>query len=415
MSRCLPVVLLCLASLGSATAGENWPRFLGPHGRATSTDSRPPARWNDTENVRWKAPLGAGSSSPIVWGEQVFVTSYSGSGQDVVRTLHCLDRRTGASRWRFEVPNSGPEDAFRGYINEHGYASNTPATDGERVYAFFGKMGVYAVDLDGKEAWRAAVGKESSNRRWGSGASVVVQGRLVIVNAADEGRAVIAFDKNTGEQVWKAEAGGFELSYNTPTVDAQHDTLIVAVPGELWGLSLKTGDLNWFAETQLTGNVTPSTILDGQTVYAFGGYRSSGSHAFPTGGADDVTRKQIWYSRTSSYVATPLLHAGHFYWIDDRGVANCMQAADGASVYRERVPGLRSGGRPVYASPVLAGDKIYVVSRHDGVFVLPAKPSFEILAQNRFAGDDSDASGTPAITGNDLIFRTGKYLYCIGH
>ena len=101
------------------------------------------------------------------------------------------------------------------------------------------------------------------------------------------------------------------------------------------------------------------------------------------------------------------------YWVDDRGLAYCARADNGELVYRERVKGLSSGGRPVYASPVLAGDRIYVVTRFDGTLVLPAKPSYEVLAQNRFADDDSDASGTPAISGNELFLRTGKYLYCI--
>jgi outer membrane protein assembly factor BamB len=242
----------------------------------------------------------------------------------------------------------------------------------------------------------------------------VLHADILIVNAADEGQAIFAFDKATGEEKWKAEASGLELSYNTPTIDTNHGNLIVAVPGEIWGLNLKSGKLRWFAETNLTGNVTPTTILDGETVYTFGGYRSSGSHAYPTTGTDDITGKELWYSRNSSYVATPLLHQGHLYWFDDRGIAYCMRVTDGEIVYRERVRGLSSGGRPVYASPVLAGDKIYIVSRHDGTFVIPAMPKFEILAQNKFASDDSDASGTPAISGNDLFLRTGRYVYCIG-
>lgn len=129
----------------------------------------------------------------------------------------------------------------------------------------------------------------SSNRRWGSGSSPVLYKDLLIVNAADEGRSLVAFDKATGEIKWKSEADGYELSYNTPTVVAQHEELVVAVPGELWGVNLKTGKLKWFAQTNLTGNVSPTTILDGETVYTFGGYRSSGSHAYPVGGKKDVT------------------------------------------------------------------------------------------------------------------------------
>ena len=139
--------------------------------------------------------------------------------------------------------------------------------------------------------------------------------------------------------------------------------------------------------------------------------------AFPVGGNSngekDVTKREIWYAKSSSYVATPLLHAGHLYWFNDRGMAFCTRASDGDVVYRERIKGLSSGGRPVYASPVLAGDHIYVVSRYDGTFVLPAKPEFKILSQNKFAGDESDASGSPAITKDELFLRTGEFLYCV--
>ena len=415
MFRRIACVLVSLALSSTLNADDNWPRFLGPNGRATSRSSNPPVSWNEKTNLKWKAAIGAGSSSPIVWGNRVFVTSYSGSGPNCERTVHCFDRADGNRVWSQVVKNEGPEDDYQGYITEHGYASNTPVTDGKMVYAFLGKMGGFAFDCEtGEQAWHFATGKESSNRRWGSGTSPVLHNDLLIINAADESRTVYGLDKTTGKQKWKSEADLYELSYNTPTVVAGHNEVVVAVPGELWGLHLDTGKLKWYATTRLTGNVSPTPILDGDKLYQFGGYRSSGSHAFPVGGAKDVTDGELWYARSSSYVATPLLHDGHFYWIDDRGMAYCSSAKDGEVVYRERVKQLSSGGRPVYASPVLAGDKIYVVTRYDGTLVLPAKPEFEVLSQNKFAGDDSDASGTPAISGDNLILRTGKFLYCVG-
>lgn len=409
-SLLLGMLLLTAPTMSQA---ENWSRFLGPEGRAASPKSDIPLTWSESENLKWKTAIGAGSSSPIVWNDRVFLTSYSGAGEDVTRVLLCFDRETGKQLWKFQVGNEGTEDPAQGFLNEHGYASNTPVTDGKLVYVFFGKMGVYAVDFSGNEKWSVPLGKESSNRQWGSAASPILYQDKLIVNAADEGRAIVALNKSTGELIWESEAAGYELSYNTPTVVEQHNELVVSVPGELWALNLETGKLKWYAETNLAGNVSPTTILDGETIFAFGGFRSSGSHAFPVGGEDDVTSDELWYARNSSYVATPLLHEGHFYWIDDRGIAYCTRASDGEQVYRERVPGLTSGGRPVYASPVLAGDRIYIVSRYDGTFVLPARPEFEILAQNQFADDDSDASGTPALSGNEMFVRSGKYLYCI--
>ena len=122
---------------------------------------------------------------------------------------------------------------------------------------------------------------------------------------------------------------------------------------------------------------------------------------------------ELWFTRESSYVATPLYHDGFLYWIDDRGQAHCLDAKTGKSIYRKRVPGLNTNGRPVYASPVLANDRLYVVSRWSGTFVLPAKPVFEVLAHNRLPSDESDFSGTPAVVGRRLLLRSGRYLYCI--
>jgi outer membrane protein assembly factor BamB len=187
------------------------------------------------------------------------------------------------------------------------------------------------------------------------------------------------------------------------------------VPGEVWALDPDhRGKLRWRAETKLGGNVCPSPIVDGDIVYLFGGIRSSGSHAIRAGGSGDVTGSRIlWTSRNSSYVATPLLFDKHLYWVDDRGVAWCINATSGAVKYKERVPGLQTGGRPVYASPVLAGDKIFVVTRWDGTLVLPASPAYRLVARNQFTDDDTDFNGTPAIGDHELFLRSNLALYCV--
>ena len=406
-------VLAMMLATAAAAADAEWPRFLGPGGRASAPGVDVPLTWGEDENLLWKAPIGAGSSSPVVAGGRVFVTGYEGAGDSVVRTLHAFDLESGKELWRMDVANDGPEDVAQGFLTEHGYASNTPVTDGEAVYAFFGKMGVYAVAAaTGQQRWHADVGKGSASRQWGSGASLVLAGDRVIVNAADEARAVFALDAGTGETLWRADAA--ELAYNTPAVDEAHGEVIVAIPGEVRGLSLKDGGVNWFAETVIGGNVSPSPILHEGRVTLFGGIRAAGSQTLPTGGFGNMSGEDVWTSRTSSYVATPLLYDGHFYWIDDRGVAYCMRASDGETVYRERVEEIEAGGRPVYASPVLAGERIYVQTRFDGTLVLPAEPRFEVLARNRFAGDDSDFSGTPAVAGDSLLLRSGRFLYRVG-
>jgi outer membrane protein assembly factor BamB len=412
------------AGVGSVR-GDDWLRFRGPNGSGIS-DSHLPTTWSESENLRWKAKLpGFGSSSPIVVGPRVFVTCYSGYGtgergagrvDGLRRHLVCVDRQTGLIQWTRTIDGGSPEDDFNGYLTEHGYASNTPTSDGERVYVFFGKSGVFAFDLEGKKLWSAHVGKESSDRRWGSAASLILCDDVLIVNASEESNSLRAFDKRTGKQLWKSEAKLLELAYDTPALVTKggKSDLVLAVPGEVWGLDPNRGKLRWRVETQLIGNICPSPVVDGDRVFVFGGVRSSGSCAIRAGGKGDVTASNVlWTSRNSSYVSTPLLYDSHLYWVDDRGLAWCVDANSGEVKYRQRVPGLQTGGRPVYASPVLAGDKILAVTRWDGTLVLPAKPEFKIVAQNRFPADDTDFNATPAISNNELFLRSNLALYCV--
>lgn len=397
---------------------QDWAAFLGTGGKAHSTDSVP-TTWSESENLLWKQDLpGSGSSSPIIVGNRVLLTCYvaGGSGGKAKRQVLCFDKTDGTQLWSVDYPIDYREDAFNGYLTEHGYASNTPVSDGQNIYVFLGKGGVHRISLEGEKDWSYDAGKGSSNREWGSGSSLVLYKNLIIVNAAEESKAIIALDKTTGKEVWRQDADMLELTFGTPRIvslENGDDELVISVPGEVWGLNPATGKLNWFAESDLTGNVSPSVIFDGQTVYGFGGYRSSGSFAVKVGGKDDVTdSNMVWESRSTSYVATPLLHEGRFYWIDDKGIANSSSATDGKSIYRERVKGMK-GGRPVYASPVLIGDYIYVVSRRGGTFVYSPGDNFELIAQNVFASDDTDFNASPAVSANKLYLRSDQAIYCV--
>ena len=408
------ILALCLTN---AVHSQDWPELLGPGGTARTTDTVP-TKWSESENLLWKLDLpGAGSSSPIIVGGKVFVTCYSRSGDKITRYLVCVDSSTGKLIWKNQMVADYREDGYQGYITEHGYASNTPASDGQQMFVFFGKGGVHAFDLDGNLNWSVDVGKESSNRRWGSAASLLLFKNSVIVNAAEESQAIIALNKETGEEIWRQEAGMLELTYGTPRIveleNGSHE-LVISVPGEIWSLDPGTGKLKWSVTTTLTGNVSPSLIIDGETLYGFGGYRSSGSLAVRAGGAGDVTKTHtLWTNRSSSYVATPLLHDEKFYWIDDRGIAFCTSAKNGEVVYRERVANMQ-GARPVYASPVLIGGYVYVVTRQSGTFVYAPGQTFEPLAQNKIASDSSDFNASPAVSEGKLYLRSNEALYCIG-
>lgn len=436
MARCVTnwlwislAAVLCSGS-GLAVSASEWPQFRGPGGAGVSQDEVPPLEWNDSENVQWKLELpGPGSSSPIVWGDRVFVTCYSGYGEDpanpgdmenLKRHVLCVHRSNGKVVWSKTVPASLPEDPFRGIgVPQHGYASNTPVTDGERLFVFLGKSGVFAFDMDGKQLWQRDVGHESSSRRWGSAASPILYKDLVIVNASEESQTIFGLSKQDGEVVWKAEAAGLELAYGTPVVvtnKAGADELVLGVPGEVWGLDPLTGKLIWYAEVDISGNVSPSPFACGDMVYIFGGYPQLGAVAIRAGGKGDVTETHVaWSSRNSSYIPTPVCHDGHLYWVSDEGIAYCSDASTGDIIYRERLPrdGSPGRGKPVYASVVKAGDRLYAVSRKGGCYVLAAKPEFELLAHNQIASDDSDFHGTPALSDGQMFLRSNRFLYCI--
>ncbi|MEM8677795.1 MAG: PQQ-binding-like beta-propeller repeat protein [Planctomycetota bacterium] len=413
--RATAAVIVLSFVVRSVTAAD-WPQFLGPHGSAKSAD-HVPLEWSDDQNVCWKTELpGPGSSSPIVVGPRVFVTCYTQQDGQITRFLVCVDKQSGKELWTRAFRADRREDAYEGYLTEHGYASNTPTSDGAHVFVFFGKGGVHSLDPEGNIQWSVDVGQESSNRRWGSAASLLLVNDTLIVNAAEESQAILALDKTTGKQRWRQEAEMLELAYGTPrlvSLPEGRSELVISVPGELWALHPSTGKLNWYVTTPMTGNVSPSVIVDGDTLFSFGGFRSSGSVSVRAGGTDDVSDTHVnWISRGSSYVATPLLHAGRFYWIDDRGMAMSQHAATGEEIYRERVAGL--SGRPVYASPVLIGDHIYVVTRNAGTIVYRPTARFQPVARNQLASDESDFNASPAVSESRLYLRSNHALYCIG-
>jgi hypothetical protein len=412
----------------SGSKSGSWTSFRGSRGDGVSESTNTPTKWSATENLLWSAKLpGPGASSPIVFEDKVFVTCYSGYGDgsegnlnDLKRHLFCLSRDAGKILWETTVSSSSPEDRYSGYITEHGYASSTPVTDGTAVYCFFGKSGVHTFDMAGKPLWNTSVGTSSGNRRWGSAASPIVFGDMVIVNASEESRAVIALDKKTGKQVWKAEGRNLELCYGTPVVHevpGKKPEVVLALPGEIWGLNPLTGGLKWFASTRLTGNVSPSVCIADDLAIAFGGYPNTASVAVKTGGSGDVSSSGIvWTGNKSSYVPSGVVKGKHIYWVNDRGLATCAETATGKILYQERIGlgGGESASRPVYGSTVLAGDNLYSVTRQGGVFVWKASETFTKIGLNKIEGDETDFNPSLAISDNKLFLRSNKAVYCVG-
>ena len=407
------------ALLNAEEIALDWSQFRGPNGQGTSTASGLPTTWSSDENVVWKTELpGAGTSSPIVVGARIYLTCYSGFSvpnqprgemDDLKLHLVCLDRARGRLIWNTKVTPKLPEqEKIR---DDHGYASSTPASDGERLYVFFGKTGAMAFDLNGKQLWQTDVG--SNLHGWGSATSPVLLKDLVIINASVESESLYALDKRTGREVWRVR--GIRESWNTPIlvpIAGGKTELMVAIMGKVLGLDPATGDELWSCNTDIGWYMVPSMVSAEGIVYCIGG-RSGGGLAVKAGGRGDVTEShRMWTSRKGSNVSSPVLHEGHLYWMHEGlGIAYCAKAETGKIVYEERV----DRADQIYSSPVLADGKLFYVSRSGRTFVLAAKPEFKQLATNEFGRSErSMFNASPAVADGRLFLRSDRFLYCLG-
>ena len=400
-----------------AEAGD-WPRFRGPNGSAV-VDAPIATEWSDAKNLAWKAEMpGPGSSSPIVVGDRVFVTCYSGYGdgkgtggaESLVRHLICLSLHDGKQLWSQTATGGPREDGYSGFIREHGYATSTPASDGKRVYVFFGKSGVIAFDLDGNQLWKTSVGTGSAAMQWGSGASPILYKNMVIVNAAAESKSVVALDAETGKQVWTQPAPNVYHSWATPVlVDAPEGKteLVLSAPYEVWGFDPDTGKFLWFAEAIEDQTICGSLVARDGVVYAVGG-RGGSAVAVRAGGKDDVSKTHtLWKGSLSAYVPSPVLSGDRIFCVSERGILGCLNAKDGKQIFQQR---LRDAGG-IYASPVAVGDKLLCVTRRNGTMVISAQTG-ETLTVNKFS-DDTDFNASPAIVDQRLLLRSNKAVYCV--
>jgi len=422
------IILPLFAFTFATFAADNWPQWRGPNGDGIAAGEKVPATWSDTKNLKWKLKLpGAGASSPVVWGDRVFLTCYSGYGtggdgstRDLMRHVVCVDAKSGKKIWQKDFASTVEVDRYGGMgVPEHGYATGTPATDGKSVFVFFGSSGLLALDLAGKKLWQTDVGKNTSRKRWGSAASPVVHGDFVYLNALREGHKIFALNKATGKVAWSWGPNQYDFyqdTYGNPAlVKTESGTeLVLAVNYQVWAFDAAKGGIKWFADTDVGGsNISPSILAAGGRLFAFGGRPASGA-ALRAGGKDDVSKTHLdWASSRSPYVPSPVHHAGHLYWMDRSGYAICLSAKTGKEVFRER---LKSTGRAAqfYASPVLVDGKVISVSRNAGAFVIEAKPKFNQLTQNIFASDRSVFNASPAIANGRIFLRSDTHLYCVG-
>lgn len=408
------IVLLCVLQ---NARGEDWPRFRGEDGSAVNSDATVPLEWSATKNIAWKTKLpGAGSSSPVSLGDRVYLTAYTGYGVDATDPgdranlkLHVLslNRLTGEIVWNESLDASPNEQKATRRVIDHGYATGTCACDGDAVYAYFGVSGLVAFDHDGKRLWYAETGSKTAG--FGSAASPILYGDYVIINASIESKTVFAFDKKTGKEAWRIE--GVDRSWTTPIVAATGDggvELVLSYKEHVKGIDPASGKELWSCEG-IQDYVVPCVVAHDGVAYVLGG-RQNQSMAIRLGGRGDVTQShRLWSTRIGANVTSPVYHDGHLYWASDRAILFCLNAKNGELVYRERLP---SRNR-VYASTLLVGDRLYHTTRDKGVVVTQANPTYQELAHNVIEDDESMFNASPAAVGNQLFFRTNRFLYCI--
>lgn len=411
------IIFVCsLTGQGRSVLADQWNRFRGPGGSGV-VEADLPTTWSDTENLAWKTDLpGRGSSSPVVWNDRIYVTSYTGYGLDVetpgdrsALMLHvlCLSLENGSLIWDCPIKPSGAEQDFSKRVGEHGYASPTPCVDDSGIYAFFGPSGCVAVSPEGEIRWQRNLGDKTAG--FGAAASPILFGDLVIQNASIESGTLFALDKATGEVRWQTD--GVKSAWTTPTLVTLDDgsvELVVNQKNAILGFDPGTGQQLWSCDA-IEDYVVPCVVQHDGLLYCSGG-RSNKTFVIRPGGRGDVSQSHlVWEQSRGANVTSPIVVGGHLYWSHDKSIALCLRASDGEEMFRERMP-TRSR---VYSSIVSDGSKLFLTTRDAGVLVLAAQSDYKELAINRLGTESERFNATPAIAGNRLLLRSDRALYCV--
>lgn len=445
--RLLPLLSICFTV--SLVSAENWGHWRGPTGNGVATSGNPPTKWSDTENVKWKVAIpGRGSGSPLIWDDRVFVvTAVSETGADapVAQRVGALQRprrgqggrqrgrrRGGAGRskpqtklqfvvlcynrddgkllWKQIATESTPHESTH---QTNGYASASPCTDGEHVYAHFGSRGLYCYSMDGDLKWkRDDFGPMSTRNEFGEGSSPTVVGNKIIVPWDHEGDSFLfALNKATGKTIWKTSRDE-PSCWATPLVVQHGNGKQIIMNGESYarGYDLESGQELWRCGGQ-TQRPVASPVADIDLVFIGSGHRGSFLGAFRLGGRGDIegTNNVAWsIERDTPDIASPLLSGKRLYFHKAKsGAISCLDADTGEQHFSQgRVPGIST----TYASPIAAGGHVYMTGRRGTTVVIKDSEEFEIVSSNS-VGETVDA--TPAPAGDEIFIRGEQHLFCI--
>ena len=438
----LALMMLCVTLIGSdQISAQNWPGWRGD-GRGISAEKNMPLKWSEDEGVKWKIPIpGTGHSSPIVWGNRIFITTavpedpnvesfrggvYMGGNRpkpdesEYTYRMICLDADQGNFLWSKAVARQKPKTRRH---TKNTYASETPVTDGKFVFASFGSAGLYCVDFEGNVVWQRDLGLMRRKSGWGTGSSPILFQNNVIVNCdSDDDSYIAAFDKATGDPVWRTERNEGS-SWGTPFLfEADGRTIVVTnASRRMRGHDAAKGKLLWECASGSMITV-PSPVAAQGLVFLSSGHsigflkpqpivavrpEASGDITPPRGKSqsDGVA----WSHRSGgAYVTSPIAIGEYLYVPLDRGFLTCYEARTGKTMYEKQKLGARN---TITASPIAGDDKIYVQTEDGECYIVKPGPEFEILAVNKL---EEVFCASPAVSSGKIFLRGRKHLYCIG-
>ncbi|HEY4309982.1 MAG TPA: PQQ-binding-like beta-propeller repeat protein [Pirellulales bacterium] len=435
------IVLVLFATSLVRAADTQWPQFRGPAALGTADNPDLPDTWSSTDNIAWKQDTpGRGWSSPIVWGDRVFVTTvtndeevknkdrkrglYLGGNRDEPsKSEHqwrvlCLDLNDGRVLWE-QVAHTGlpPESSHL----KNSYASETPVTDGERLYVYFGNLGVFCYALDGEPLWSRTLGTYKTASGWGTGGSpAIFNDRLYVLNDNEDQSFLSALDTKTGAEMWRTPRPE-KSSWSTPFVwnHADRTEIVVSGSGAVRSYDLD-GKMLWQLG-DMSGNAIPTPMAGPNLLYVSSGYFMGNKKpivAVRPGASGDITLAPdatsndfvAWCQRKAApYNPSILLYKGLIYSITDLGLTSCFDAQTGAALYeKKRLPNAKA----VTASPWAYNGQVFCLSEYGETFVIKAGPDFEVVRVNSLADDDM-CLATPAIAGDKLLLRSDRRLYAV--
>lgn len=433
-------VLLTLSLFNSTFAQTNWTQFRGAGALGVATDDpNLPDKWSTTENVVWRTDIpGTGWSSPVVWGNAIFLTAvisasdeekpkkglYFGGERPASKAEHrwvvyAVDFNTGKIKWEREVYKGIPQAAQSRHL-KNSYASETPVTDGERVYAYFGNVGLFVFDMNGKPLWSKKFGTFKTRYGWGTAASpAVYKDRIYIVNDNDEQSFIVAFNKKTGEEIWRADRKE-GTNWATPYIweNEQRTEIVTSGTGRVRSYDLN-GKLLW-EFSGMSSIAIPTPFSKFGLLYIASGYvgdQHRPVYAIRAGATGDISLQKgetsnqyiSWYQpQAGPYNTSPIIYGDNYYTLYDRGFFTAHEAKTGKEIYgKQRIDEATTA---FTSSPWAYNGKIFALSEDGDTFVIEAGSQFKVIGKNSL---DEFCMATPAIARGSLIIRTASKLYRI--